>query len=247
MKHAALVVFLFFCTVLLSAAADTAWDYGRIVEVRRSVNTRTQAWVANTPIYQEIPVYTITVHLKDKLLTGNYQQGEKDSPPPEEWTPQYPVEVQLQGDVMYVRGPTGPVRLHLLRRKPAAAMLPLTAEEKKNLTAVSVSPQESLIGFSKDTRSSEKSPFPPPAADVPAPAPAAAPAPSTGTVTVRSTPYLSEVFVDGESMGYTPAKINLPPGKHSFRVEKNGYKPWTKELTLTVGSELTLDASLEKK
>ena len=68
-----------------------------------------------------------------------------------------------------------------------------------------------------------------------------------GLVNVRSTPYLSEVFVDGESMGYTPAKVNLPPGKHSFRVEKAGYKAWTKEITITVGSELTLDANLEKK
>jgi len=66
-------------------------------------------------------------------------------------------------------------------------------------------------------------------------------------VNVRSTPYLSEVFVDGNSMGYTPAKITLPPGKYMFRVEKQGYKPWTKEMTIAVGSELTLDASLEKK
>jgi len=41
--------------------------------------------------------------------------------------------------------------------------------------------------------------------------------------------------------------VSLTPGKHSFRVEKPGYRPWTKEITITVGSELTLDASLEKK
>ena len=64
---------------------------------------------------------------------------------------------------------------------------------------------------------------------------------------VRSTPFLSEVFVDGASMGYTPAKIALAPGKHTFRVEKPGYKPWTKEMTITVGSELTLDATLDRK
>jgi hypothetical protein len=48
-------------------------------------------------------------------------------------------------------------------------------------------------------------------------------------------------------MGFTPAKINLAPGKHTFRVEKAGYKAWTKEMMVTVGSELTLDASLERK
>jgi hypothetical protein len=40
------------------------------------------------------------------------------------------------------------------------------------------------------------------------------------------------------------AKVSLPPGKHSFRVEKSGYKVWTKEITITVGSELTLDATM---
>jgi hypothetical protein len=55
------------------------------------------------------------------------------------------------------------------------------------------------------------------------------------------------VFVDGDSMGYTPAKIALVPGKHSFRVEKPGYQVWTKEMTITMGSELTLDATLAKK
>jgi len=44
--------------------------------------------------------------------------------------------------------------------------------------------------------------------------PAPVPAPSTGTVTVRSTPFLSEVFVDGDSMGYTPAKDCAGPGNH---------------------------------
>src|SRR5260370_42454039 len=97
-----------------------------------------------------------------------------------------------------------------------------------------------MIGFYKGGESKaapEPVPLPPPPP----------PAPSTGTVTVRSTPFLSEVFVDGDSMGYTPAKIALGPGKHSFRVEKSGYKPWTKEMTITVGSELTLDATLGKQ
>jgi hypothetical protein len=53
--------------------------------------------------------------------------------------------------------------------------------------------------------------------------------------------------VDGDSMGYTPAKIALGPGKHTFRVEKPGYSPWTKVVTITVGSELTLDATLGKR
>jgi hypothetical protein len=60
-------------------------------------------------------------------------------------------------------------------------------------------------------------------------------------------PYLAEVFVDGASIGYTPAKLKLPPGKHAFRCEKSGYKPWTKEITVSIGSEQTLDATLDSE
>ena len=236
------VVLILFC---LGAAGDSGWQYGRIVEVRKSVNSRTRAWVANTPIYEDVPVYAISVHVQNKVVTGDYEPGSKGSPPPDEWTAQYPVEVQLQADTMYVRGPTARVKLHIRRRKSAGPMLPLTAEEKKNFVALdSPAQQESLIGFSKETKSAENPVTSPTQSDSLPPAPAP---PSTGTVVVRSTPYLSEVFVDGESMGYTPAKIKLPPGKHTFRVEKAGYKPWTKELTLTIGSELTLDANLDRK
>jgi hypothetical protein len=42
----------------------------------------------------------------------------------------------------------------------------------------------------------------------------------------------------------TSAKMALTPGKHTFRVEKPGYKAWTKEMAIVVGSDLTLDASL---
>ena len=117
-------------------------------------------------------------------------------------------------------------------------MQAVTAEEKKHLTELADPPQ-SMVGFSKAGEDKATAPEPAP--------PPPPPAPSTGTVTVRSTPFLSEVFVDGDSMGYTPAKIALVPGKHSFRVEKPGYQAWTKEMTITVGSELTLDATLAKK
>jgi hypothetical protein len=97
-----------------------------------------------------------------------------------------------------------------------------------------------MIGYSKPGENKAAEPEP-------APAPPPPVAASTGSVTVRSTPFLSEVFVDGDSMGYTPAKIALGPGRHTFRVEKPGYTSWTKVMTITVGSELTLDATLARK
>jgi len=133
--------------------------------------------------------------------------------------------------------------LHVTQRKTAGPMRAITADEKKQLAALDAATKaaepESMVGFSKPSDRAES--------PEPAPAPAPAAAPTTGTVTVRSTPYLSEVFVDGDSMGYTPAKIALVPGKHAFRVEKPGYTPWTKVMTITVGSELTLDATLSRK
>ena len=235
---------LLFFLVLIScgaiASAQTPWQYGRIVSVTKSVSSSTKAWVVNTPLDEETTHFTIAVHVQDKIITGSYELSATRSAPPPEWTRDSPVQVQFAQNSLSMRSPTGTVDLHITQRKAAAPMRPITADEKKQLEGLDVS-LDSLIGFSKRGESKTEA-----AAAPPAPAPPPAPA-STGTVTVRSTPYLSEVFVDGDSMGYTPAKIALGPGKHSFRVEKPGYRAWSKEMMITIGSELTLDATLEKK
>jgi hypothetical protein len=153
--------------------------------------------------------------------------------------------VQFAGDRMFLKAPTGEeYKLHIETTKPAAMMDPLTPEEvtaeKAALANEQASPK-SMIGFddSKDQPSKPTQAAAQPS--VPPPPPAE---PATGTVSISSMPYLAEVFVDGENMGYTPAKLKLQPGKHSFRCEKAGYKPWSKEITVTTGSELTLDATL---
>jgi len=243
MKRVLLIVFaLIVCCSLV--AADPPWQYGRIVDVHKSVTTKTKAWVVNTPITEDEVSYTVSVHVQDKILVGSFDLTPEESAPPQEWTTNYPVKVQVVGDRIYLRALTGNLRLRIVRRKTARMMAPLTLDEKKRLEQIEA-PAGSLVGFSDDAKTgggqAPSQPAPPPLPPPPAPAP------TTGTVNVRSTPYLSEVFVDGDSMGYTPAKIALPPGKHSFHVEKPGYKPWSKEMTITVGSELTLDASLEKK
>jgi hypothetical protein len=227
-------------------AAQSAWQYARIVEVHKSVETKTKAWVVNTPISEDLVTYTVAVQVIDKIVTGTFEFTPEDAGPPPEWTTNYPVKVQIVGDRLFVRGPTGELTLHVVRRKIAkSSMVPLTAGEKKQLEQME-SPAGSMVGFSQE-KSPSQSTARPAAETIPAATPSAPMPPTMGIVTVRSTPYLSEVFVDGDSMGYTPAKVSLLPGKHSFRVEKAGYRPWTKEITLTVGSELTLDASLEKK
>jgi len=223
-----------------SAVAESLWQYGRIEAVKKSVTTTTKAWVVNTPLDEERTQYTISVHVQDRIIVGSYELSSTQSDPPLEWTSGYAVQIEASGDSLYLRSATGSLRLHITQRKTAGPMQPISAEEKKRLSELNAAPQ-SMIGFSKAAESKAVAPEPAPQ---PPPAPAA---PSTGTVTVRSTPFLSEVFVDGDSMGYTPAKIALAPGKHTFRVDKPGYSPWTKVVTITVGSELTLDATLGKR
>jgi PEGA domain len=246
MKRVLFIVFVLIGLMLIGcsrfARAESLWQYGRIESVKKSVTTSTKAWVVNTPLDEERTQYTISVHVQDRIIVGNYEISATQSEPPPEWVSGRAVQVEVSGDSLYLRSATGSLRLHITQRKTAGPMQPITAEEKKRLAGLDAATQspQSMIGFSK--AGEDKA-----AAPEPAPPPPPPPAPSTGTVTVRSTPYLSEVFVDGDSMGYTPAKIALGPGKHNFRVEKAGYKAWTKEMTITVGSELTLDATLEKK
>ncbi len=219
-------------------AAQTPWQYGRIESVKKLVTSSTKAWIVNTPLDEERTLYTIAVHLEDRIIVGNYEVSTTQSEPPAEWTAGSALQVEVSNEFLHLRSSTGSLRLHITQRKTASPMLAITAEEKKRMSGLDV-PLESLVGFSK-------------AGENTAPAPATVPpppvsAPSSGSVTVRSTPFLSEVFVDGDSMGYTPAKIALGAGKHKFRIEKPGYQAWTKEMTITVGSELTLDATLERK
>jgi hypothetical protein len=241
---------LFFLFVLIGvmpiarnsfAAGDSRWQYGRIESVKKSVTTATKGWVVNTPLEDEHTRYTISVHVQDRIVVGNYEVSSTQLDPPAEWTSGSVVMLQVSGDSVSLRSGTSNLRLKITQRKTAGPMQPITAEEKKALSELEAEP-ESMIGFSKSRSEENKAPMPESTAASPPP-----PVAATGSVMVRSTPYLSEVFVDGDSMGYTPAKIALGPGKHSFRVEKSGYTAWTKVMTITVGSELTLDATLLRK
>jgi len=66
------------------------------------------------------------------------------------------------------------------------------------------------------------------------------------TVAVRSTPDGADITVDGNFVGSTPSTLRLSPGDHSVSVDKSGFKPWQRKVTLTAGSSPTISASLEK-
>ena len=65
------------------AAAQTAWQYARIVDVHKSVNTRTKAWVVNTPITEDEVTYTISVQVADRIIFGTFDLTPEESAPPE--------------------------------------------------------------------------------------------------------------------------------------------------------------------
>lgn len=69
----------------------------------------------------------------------------------------------------------------------------------------------------------------------------------TGTIIVTSAPDGAEVSVDGAFVGNTPATLKLSAGKHSVKVTLAGFDEWTKDLTVLAGSELKLNAALQKK
>ncbi|MBA3915416.1 MAG: PEGA domain-containing protein [Acidobacteriales bacterium] len=245
---------LFLCLLGLAMAApahaaDSGWQPGRVVSVDKDVNTKTLYTIVNTPVTQDEITYRIAVHAGRTLLTGSYEPGKAQGEPPKEWVADFPVSVQVDGTEMYLRSSAGDqYKLHVDRRKPAPAMRPWSKQELAQTVPAPVPVENRPIGIGSAPPAPESRPVAAAPAE-PEPAPSPKPAPPSGEppglVTVRTTPYLAEVYVDGNDMGYTPAKLNLSPGKHSVRLEKHGYKKWSKEFTVTSGSEQLIDATLE--
>lgn len=69
----------------------------------------------------------------------------------------------------------------------------------------------------------------------------------TGSVTVISNPEGADVTVDGKFVGNSPSTLKLSAGGHAVSVASSGYKPWSRELTVVSGSEVKLNATLEKQ
>lgn len=65
-------------------------------------------------------------------------------------------------------------------------------------------------------------------------------------IDVKSDPVGAEITVDEKYMGSTPSDLRLAAGDHKMKLEKSGFKPWEKTLTVTSGASATVDATLEK-
>jgi hypothetical protein len=66
-------------------------------------------------------------------------------------------------------------------------------------------------------------------------------------VSFASVPQGADIYVDGKFVGNTPSTLALPAGSHEVRVEGARFKPWTRTLSSTAGSTVTIHATLEKK
>jgi len=78
--------------------------------------------------------------------------------------------------------------------------------------------------------------------------PAASTASSSGKgkVMVSSVPDGADVYVDDSFVGNAPATLNLTAGKHTVKVSQDGYKAWTKDVSVFADSEVSLKAALAK-
>jgi hypothetical protein len=66
---------------------------------------------------------------------------------------------------------------------------------------------------------------------------------TTATVSFASSPTGAEISVDQAFVGNTPSSINVSVGKHVMSVEKQGYKTWEREITVS-GGTVNLNADL---
>ena len=64
-------------------------------------------------------------------------------------------------------------------------------------------------------------------------------------ITINSTPAGADITVQGKFFGDTPTTARLPAGDYAISIEKAGYKPWKRTVTLTARGTVTLDATLE--
>jgi len=69
----------------------------------------------------------------------------------------------------------------------------------------------------------------------------------TGEVDVSAIPEGADISVDGNFVGSAPATLKLRAGKHVISVSQQGFKGWTREVSVLAGSQVNLKATLEKE
>ena len=65
-------------------------------------------------------------------------------------------------------------------------------------------------------------------------------APAWATASVSSEPEGADILVDGETIGTTPAKVELLQGERQLQLQLAGFAPWQTTLAVTAGKDLAL-------
>jgi acetyltransferase-like isoleucine patch superfamily enzyme len=66
------------------------------------------------------------------------------------------------------------------------------------------------------------------------------------TAAIKSSPDGADITIDGNFVGTTPSNLQLKAGEHSIVIEKSGFKPWQRTMTVTAGGTANLEVTLEK-
>jgi hypothetical protein len=70
---------------------------------------------------------------------------------------------------------------------------------------------------------------------------------STARLSIVSVPDGADIEVDGNFSGNTPSDLEVPAGDRTITVKKSGYRSWERKLKVVAGSNVHLNAELEKE
>jgi len=65
-------------------------------------------------------------------------------------------------------------------------------------------------------------------------------------INFSSTPPGAEIMLDGSYVGNTSSSITAAPGRHVIEISMPGFAAWKRELQVTAGSKVDVDATLQK-
>jgi hypothetical protein len=68
----------------------------------------------------------------------------------------------------------------------------------------------------------------------------------TGKVSLSSDPSGADIELDGSFVGNTPSDLQVAEGEHTIAVKKSGFKDWQRTMKVSSGSNVHLNAELEK-
>lgn len=70
--------------------------------------------------------------------------------------------------------------------------------------------------------------------------------PASARLNVESIPAGADIQIDGGFVGNTPSDVQVTEGDHTVSVKKSGFRDWERKLKVSAGSNIHLNAELEK-